>query len=151
MFNEASYENAVISLLKSRGYIHLYGPDIDRDHHNPLYMGAGTLIEDQINRINPKAKSEAIEEAVNKITRFERGTLIQQNKTFIDYLQNGVEVSYQDKGQTKTDIIKLIDYTKPDNNTFHVINQWTVIENETKRGNGVYGLLENSLYYNELK
>ncbi|GHV71332.1 DEAD/DEAH box helicase [Spirochaetia bacterium] len=133
MFNEASYENAVITLLESIGYTHLYGPDIERDYHNPLYLGAGTLIEDQIGRINPKAHSDAIEEAKNKLTRFERGTLVQQNKTFMDYLQNGVEATYQDKGQTKTDIIRLIDYANPDNNTFHVINQWTIIENENKR------------------
>ncbi|MFP3042105.1 hypothetical protein LQZ19_09845 [Treponema primitia] len=112
------------------GYTHLYGPDIERDYHNPLYLEA---FNDQISRINSKAHSQAIEEVANKITRFERGTLVQQNKTFMDYLQNGVEVSYQDKGQTKTDIIRLIDYAKPDNNAFHVINQWTVIENENKR------------------
>ncbi|GMO45525.1 MAG: type I restriction endonuclease subunit R [Termitinemataceae bacterium] len=130
MFNEANYENAVISLLESIGYTHLYGPDTRRDYHNPLYMDAFT---DQIRRINPKAHTDAIAEASNKITRFERGTLVQQNKTFMDYLQNGVEATYQDKGQTKTDIIRLIDYENPDNNTFHVINQWTVIENENKR------------------
>ncbi|GHV83723.1 hypothetical protein AGMMS50212_10630 [Spirochaetia bacterium] len=133
MFNEANYENAVVSLLESIGYTHLYGPDIERDYHNPLYLGAGTLIEDQIRRINPKAHADAIEEAVKKLTLFQLGTLIQKNKTFMDYLQNGVEATYQDKGQTKTDIIRLIDYANPDNNTFHVINQWTVIENENKR------------------
>ncbi|GHT67996.1 DEAD/DEAH box helicase [Spirochaetia bacterium] len=132
-FNEANYENAVVSLLESIGYTHLYGPDIERDYHNPLYLGAGTLIEDQIRRINPKAHTDAIEEAVKKLTLFQLGTLVQKNKTFIDYLQNGVEATYQDKGQTKTDIIRLIDYANPDNNTFHVINQWTVIENENKR------------------
>ncbi|GHT78395.1 DEAD/DEAH box helicase [Spirochaetia bacterium] len=132
-FNEANYENAVVSLLESIGYTHLYGPDIERDYHNPLYLGAGTLIEDQIRRINPKAHTDAIEEAVKKLTLFQLGTLIQKNKTFMDYLQNGVEATYQDKGQTKTDIIRLIDYDNPDNNTFHVINQWTVIENENKR------------------
>ena len=110
IFNEANYEHTVISLLESIGYTHLYGPDIERDYHNHLYLGAGTLIEDQITRINPEAHSDAIEEAINKITRFElelrsAGTLVQQNKTFMDYLQNGVEVSYQDKGQTKNDII----------------------------------------------
>jgi type I restriction enzyme R subunit len=39
MFNEASYENAVISVIQRLGYEHKYGPDIERDYHNPLYMG----------------------------------------------------------------------------------------------------------------
>ncbi|GMO64810.1 MAG: type I restriction endonuclease subunit R [Treponemataceae bacterium] len=130
MFNEANYENAVISLLESLGYTHLYGPDIERDYHNPLYMDAFT---DQISRINPSAHKDAIAEAIKKLTLFQLGTLVQKNKTFMDYLQNGVEATYQDKGQTQTDIIRLIDYDNPDNNAFHAINQWTVVENENKR------------------
>jgi type I restriction enzyme R subunit len=59
VFNEASYENAVISLLEGIGYSRLYGPDIERDYHNPLYMDA---LSEQINHINPKAKPEALEE-----------------------------------------------------------------------------------------
>jgi type I restriction enzyme R subunit len=116
--------------LKSLGYTHLYGPDIERDYHNPLYID---VLTEQIPTINKSAHKAAIEEAISKITHIEPGTLIQQNKMFTDWLQNGVEVSYQDKGETKTDIIKLIDYDNPTKNTFHVINQWTVIESENKR------------------
>ncbi|GHV18325.1 hypothetical protein FACS189493_7600 [Spirochaetia bacterium] len=67
-FNEANYENTVVSLLESIGYTHLYGPDIERDYHNPLYLEAFT---DQIRRINPKAHTAAIEEAVKKLTLFQ--------------------------------------------------------------------------------
>jgi hypothetical protein len=38
MFNESSYEKAVISLLKGLGYEHQYGQDIARDYHNSLYV-----------------------------------------------------------------------------------------------------------------
>ena len=137
-FNEASYENAVIALLQGLGYEHLYGPDIARDFHNPLYMD---VLTEQLPRINPKAKAAVIEEALHKITTIElgsaaaAGTLIQKNKMFTDWLQNGLEVSYQDAalGETKTDIIKLVDFENPENNVFQVINQWTYIEYSNHR------------------
>jgi type I restriction enzyme R subunit len=77
MFNEASYENAVISLLRELGYEHKYGPDIERDYRNPLYMD---VLPEQLAVINPRAKAAALEEAMHKITNIEHGTLIQKKK-----------------------------------------------------------------------
>lgn len=129
-FREENYENAVMILLGELGYIRLYGPDIVRDFHNPLYTDA--LIE-RLPHINPKADGQAVEESLYKLTHMEHGTLVQQNKQLMDWLQNGMEVSYQKNGKTKHDIIRLIDYQNLNNNLFHAINQWTVVENETKR------------------
>jgi type I restriction enzyme R subunit len=130
VFNESAYEDAVISLLEGLGYEHKYGPDIDRDYRNPLYMD---VLPKQLALINPKAKSAALEEAVNKITNIENGTLVQKNKLFTEWLQNGLEVNYQDKGETRTEIINLVDFKYPANNGFQVINQWTYIENSKHR------------------
>ena len=129
-FLESNYENAVIILLDTLGYTRLYGPDIVRDFRNPLYMDA---LADRLPHINSKADRQAVDEALFKLTHMEHGTLIQQNRQFMDWLQNGVEVSYQKDGKTKPEIIRLIDYENPDNNLFHAINQWTIAEHETKR------------------
>jgi len=129
-FSESNYENAIMILLAELGYTRLYGPDIGRDYHNPLYMD---VLVDQIRIINKNADSQAIDEALYKLTHIDQGTLIQQNKQFTDWIQNGMEVSYQKNGQTKHDIIKLVDYESTTLNTFHAINQWTVIDNEVKR------------------
>jgi len=129
-YTEANYENAVMILLGDLGYTCLYGPDIERDFRNPLYMDA---LSAALPRINSNADEQAVEEAVYKLTHIDHGTLIQQNKQFMDWLQNGVEVSYQKHGETKHEIVRIIDYTNPSNNRFHAINQWTIIENETKR------------------
>ena len=37
LYTEADYENSVIELFRNMGYSYLYGPDIERDFHNPLY------------------------------------------------------------------------------------------------------------------
>ena len=129
-FREENYENAVLELLDELGHTRLYGPDIERDFRNPLYMDALT---EWLPRVNPRTDKQAVDEALHKLTHIEHGTLVQQNRQFMDWLQNGIEVSYQKDGETKHDIIRLIDYQNPNNNLFHAINQWTVVENETKR------------------
>jgi len=129
-FIETNYENAVMILLDELGYTCLYGPDIERDYRNPMYMDALT---GKLPQINPSADRQAVDEAFYKLTHAEHGTLVQQNRQFMDWVQNGMEVSYQKNGETMHDIIQLIDYKTPINNLFHAINQWTIIENETKR------------------
>jgi len=129
-FLESNYENAVMILLDELGYTRLYGPDIERDFRNPIYMDA---LMERLPHINAQTDRQAVDEALYKLTHIEHGTLVQQNKQFMDWLQNGMEVSYQKNGETKHEIIRLIDYQAPSNNLFHAINQWTVVENETKR------------------
>lgn len=51
----------------------------------------------------------------------------------MDYLQNGIEVSFSANGETKSDIIYIADFNNPSNNSFIVANQWTFIENSNKR------------------
>ena len=36
-YNEEAYENALIELFQNMGWEHVYGPDIDRDWHSPLF------------------------------------------------------------------------------------------------------------------
>ena len=128
---EAGYENSVIELFQNMGYTHVYGPDIEnRDFNSPLYLD---ILEDSLYRINPKAPKSAIQEALFKIKNFENGELIQQNITFMDYLQNGITVRYLENGEQRSTIIYLIDYKNIENNSFIVANQWTFIENSEKR------------------
>ena len=129
-FTESSYENSIIELLEGLGYTHIYGPDVTRDVRSPLMVDEVRL---SLERVNPDAPLVAIEEALYKIKNYEAGSLVSKNEVFTDYLQNGVSVSYQDRGETKSNIIYLVDYENPSNNNFVVANQWTVEEYETKR------------------
>ncbi|WEB81023.1 type I restriction endonuclease subunit R [Vagococcus lutrae] len=129
-FAEDNYENAVIELFQELGYDYEYGPDIIRDYTESVYLSELTA---SLERINSSLPSIAIAEAQNKLLRFENGSLIQKNKQFTDWLQNGVEVSYFFNGEQRAAIVKLIDFEDIDNNSFKVINQWTIIENSNKR------------------
>ena len=133
-YNEKAYENALIELFQNMGWEHVYGPEVERDWHSPLY---DSVLEDSIRRLNPKASPAAIDEALLKLRHFENAELKKKNALFMDYLQSGIEVSYSENGETKSDIIYIADFEnagKPgDKNSYIVANQWTFIENSNKR------------------
>lgn len=91
-FNESSYENSIVELLESLGYTHLYGPDVKREIHNPLYE---EQLRSSLESINPRLPEVAIDEAIMKIKEYEAGSLVFKNEIFTDYIQNGVTVSFQ--------------------------------------------------------
>ena len=130
-FTESNYENAILNLFTDvLGYSYAYGPDIDRDYHDPLYE---ELLLSALQRINPGLPMEALNEAVYKIKNFETGTLLQKNMTFTDYMQSGVPVKYFVNGEERSALVYLIDFRTPANNDFTVVNQWTIVENSEKR------------------
>ena len=129
-FNEASYENSIVELLENLGYTHVYGPDVERNFRT--YCMADEL-RMSLERINPTLPSAAIDEALFKINNYEAVALVAKNEVVMDYLQNGVQVSYQDKGETRSGLVYLVNYDDPSKNSFIVANQWTVEEYETKR------------------
>ena len=129
--NEEAYENSIIELFQELGYTHIYGPDVeDRDFTSPLYE---PVLTNALHQINPKLPDEAINEALFKLKNFENAELTQKNALFMDYLQNGITVHYTEKGEPRDTLVYLIDYEKPDNNSFIVANQWTFVENSEKR------------------
>ncbi len=129
--NEEAYENSIIELFEGMGYRHVYGPDVEtRDFTSPLYEDE---LIDALHRLNPKLPEVAIKEAYTKLKNFENAELVQKNALFMDYLQNGITVHYTEKGEPRDTIVYLIDYNKPNKNSFIVANQWTFIENSEKR------------------
>lgn len=130
-YMEADYENSVIELFTNNlGYEYIYGPDIERDFHSPLY---DDILEDSLRRLNRKLPGDAISDALFKLKNFENDTLVQKNAVFMDYLQNGIPVRYFVDGEERASIVYIVDYKNPDNNSFVVANQWTFVENSNKR------------------
>ncbi|MDY6088227.1 MAG: type I restriction endonuclease subunit R [Eubacteriales bacterium] len=130
LFTEDTFEKAVISLFEGMGYEHIYAPDLERDYSRPLM---DSVLQDSLVRINKGLPLEAIQEAIQKLNSFDSGTLVQKNRIFTGYLQNGVEVKYFHKGEERSSIVYLLDYSNVKNNTFYVVNQFTFIENGNNR------------------
>lgn len=130
-FTESTYEAAVIELFTNMGYTHIYAPDMNReDYSSPLLE---SVLRDSLVRQNRGLPIEAINEAMGKLKDFDSGSLVQKNMTFMGYLQNGIEVKYFSKGEERSALVYLIDYKKPENNAFYVVNQYTYIENGNNR------------------
>ena len=130
-YTESNYENAVLQLLnEGLGYTYVYGPDVERDYHSPLYED---VLLPALQRINKGLPLDAINEAIYKLKNFESGSLLQKNMTFTDYLQNGISVKYFVNGEERSTLVYLVDFKNLANNDFTVANQWTFIENSEKR------------------
>ncbi len=132
--NEDFYEKALIEYFcENLGYDHLYGPDVPRTSAEYHDVFLPDVLPDALKRINPTLPSQAINEAVLKINDVDTGSLQQRNETFHEYLQSGVEVRFFDGKEEQNDIVYLIDFDNPENNDFHVVNQWTFVEYSNKR------------------
>ncbi len=90
---------------------------------------AGALI-----RINPQIPGHILDEAYKKITRNDKPTLLENNHEFHKLLVEGVPVEYRtERGDTKHDIVRVIDFDEPQNNEFVAVNQLTIVQGECNR------------------
>lgn len=115
------------------GYTHLFGPDVERSDDGYRDVFLPDVLPNALRRINPGLPPQAIDEAIIKMGDVEAGSLPQKNEAFSDYIQSGVEVRFVQDGEEKNDIVRLLDFENPDNNEFHVVNQWTFVEYAEKR------------------
>lgn len=122
-FTEDHLEQAVLEVLREYNYKVLFSGEIDRDYRNPLYMDD---LEEALFAINPGIPAVVIQEAIRKLQALDAGSLIQKNKTFMDWFQNGMEISFEERGESVTRLVRLADFENVDNNHFTVINQWTI-------------------------
>ena len=132
--NEDFYEQVVIEHLRDEhGYEYLHGPDVPRTTPDYRDVFLPAILRNSLRRINPGLPAAAIEQATLKISSIGAGGLYQKNEVFNDFLQSGVEVRYFDGKEERDDIVYLLDYQNPLNNSFHVVNQWTFVEYSEKR------------------
>ena len=109
---EADYENAIIELFRNDlGYEYVYGPDVERDFNSPLY---DSVLEESLYRLNKGLPADAINDALFKLRNFENGELVQKNAEFMEYLQSGIPVRYLEKGEERSGIVYLADYSHPE-------------------------------------
>lgn len=107
LFNEDTFEQAIIELFENMDYTHIYAPDMNRtDYSRPLL---DDVLRDCLVRLNRSLPAVAIDEAILKLNDFDAGSLLQKNIVFMDYLQNGITVKYAVKGEERSSVVKLID------------------------------------------
>jgi type I restriction enzyme R subunit len=132
-------ESTTLSWLASLGYTSLFGPDIApeepaAERESFVEVLLTRRLHDALRRLNPAMPSDALEEALRKVSRTESPSLLANNRAFHRQLIDGVSVEYQRKdGSIAGDHARLLDFENPENNEFLAINQFTVIEGQQNR------------------
>jgi type I restriction enzyme R subunit len=132
--NENMLEKSVIEIFGTIGYSHLSGADISPGGNNELREAYDQVVlfpilEDALNTLNPGFSYENIQEALKAIEVSNKTTLIDNNREFSSYLIEGFPVEVEVEGDFITKRIKYIDFQNHDNNTFNIVDQFTIIEN----------------------
>ena len=87
-----------------------------------------------IARLNPSIPEEAMEDALRKVLRIHEPALVTTNRAFHRFLTDGVDVEYSgESGRVIGDKVWLLDFAKPENNDWLVVNQFTVVEDRHNR------------------
>ncbi|MDD3172749.1 MAG: type I restriction endonuclease subunit R [Herbinix sp.] len=129
-FTEETFEQALIEEFESKGYHHLYAPNIARDYHQVILE---EYFYEAMFKINPAITAEIAEEAYKQIRNIGLVKLADINQAFHKFLIEGVPIPYRSGYENRTFQVKLVDFDAPKNNQFHVVNQFTVIEYKNKR------------------
>ena len=130
-FTEDAYEQTLIALFRDElGYAYECGYEVERNYKEPFYRAD---LEASMRRLNPDLPAAALDDGIKKLTTINEGTLEQNNEKFTKWMQDGLEVSYQQDGEKRTVLMQLISFEQPERNLFKVVNQWSVEEYKKKR------------------
>ena len=138
MLTESAIEAFAIKLLERQGFTYVHGPELapdserpERGHYGEVLLG-GRLTQ-AARRINHRLPAELVDVAVKDVLRAGSPELLASNEAFHRLLTEGVPVSRQQDGDERGERAWLIDFARPENNEFLLVNQFTVVENQQKK------------------
>jgi len=128
---EDQLEQEALGWLASVGYTPLNARDLD--HLDPRLERSSTRevvlvaeLRAAIDRLNPNVPAAAGEDALKQVLDVVGPALLTANKAFHKLLVNGVPVQYQKDGDTRGDFVRLMDWHKPEANTWLAVQQFTI-------------------------
>ena len=136
---EADVESAALEWLADLGWGVAHGPDIAPDTPNAERTDYGQVVlerrlRDALAALNPGLPTDALDDALRRLTRPEGSTLEARNRAFHRMLVDGVTVEHRDsEGRIHGAQVQVIDFEVPPNNDWLAVNQFTVTENRNTR------------------
>jgi len=136
--SENTIEQSLIEQLVAQGYTYYYGPDIAPYSENPQRENFSSVLlenhfKDSLERLNPNIPASALAEAYQKVINLGTEDIMENNERFHSYLTNGVTVEFNKEGRTVGVNARLMDVEEPNNNSFWVVNQLVVKENNSEK------------------
>lgn len=137
-FTEDLLEQAVIEILQEMDYEYVFGPEIGHDGEYPeredyREVVLNQRLRDALFTLNRHLPEDALEDAYRQIISFNSPSLQENNKQFHKLLVEGIDVSFYQDGQIKTEKAMVLDFDQPERNSFVAVNQFTIIEKEERR------------------
>lgn len=132
MTTEATIEQATIDWLTDLGYTYQSGTTLPQNHNKEVVLKDQLLafIEKQYAHIPKDIQQLAIAEFTNNAG----ADLEHRNRAFHLKLTKGIEFAYEDStGKEKAVHIYPIDFTTPENNSFWVVNQFSITGKNKRR------------------
>ncbi len=130
--HEDDVEQEMLGWFEGLGYEVIFGPELAPDGARPERKSyKNVLLEgrlrDALHRLNPELPTAAIADAVDVLANAASPGLLAGNHEFQRRLTTGVQVYWQQNGETKGARVRLADFSDPDKNDWLVVNQFTVI------------------------
>ena len=138
MLTENTIEQSLIEQLVHQGYTYYYGADIAPYSDNLQRESFSSVVlenhfKESLKKLNPAIPESARAEAFQKIINLGTEDIMENNERFHSYLTNGVTVEYQ-KGENTIGInVRVLDTENIENNSFWVVNQLVVKENNNEK------------------
>lgn len=124
-------EQSLIEWLQGQGYEYVYGPDMapgqpnaEREDFRGVVLKSRLLTS--VRRFNPQLPALQAEQVVDDIAGYHNADLVLGNKEMFALITEGVKKTWQENGEEKTEVVKLIDFSNIDANDFLIVNQFTV-------------------------
>ena len=130
MYTEEQLEDMTLNIFEKLGYERLNGYNIDRDFHS-VFMDNNLF--DDISNINRNFNDAQINDAIKTIKNLSHGNPVEDNKIFTRYLLEGVPVEVKTSTGYQYKNVKLIDFQNINNNHFQAVNQFSIIDRDSKR------------------
>ncbi len=136
--NENTIEQSLIDQLVSQGYAYFNGTNISPISDNPQRENFASVIleshfKQSLKRLNPSLPESARVEAYQKVINLGTEDIMENNERFHTLLTDGVTVEYTKDGKTKGINVNLLDIENPESNSFWVVNQLLVKENNNEK------------------
>ena len=136
-FNEAVVEEAALETLRELGYATMTGEEIGPDGTNERTFREVVLkgrLEAAVARLNPGIPAAARDDAIRQLLGAQSQVLVAENHRVHRALTQGIPVQFRlPDGSTRGDVVRLIDFDRPERNDFLAVNQLTVRDRGVNR------------------
>lgn len=121
---ESAVEEFCLEVLGNQGYRCVTNEQLNR--LDPQKVIVEETLREMVAALNPNVPELAQDTAVRMVLSLPSQNLLENNEAFHRYLTEGIKVEIQKEGETRGEIVDLVDFETPANNQLEVTNQFTV-------------------------